>query len=136
MKSKQLVLIAIALLCGLVSAIGIIQAMGNKGDVAANIPMGPVLVASEYLDHKAELSETNIRLENWPLNLIPEGAATEMTAVDGKFITTTLRSGQAIIMEDVSNREDILGLAIPPGHKVINIKVPQEDVMAGLLSPG
>ena len=136
MKSKQLVLIAIALLCGLVSAIGIIQAMGNKGDVASSIPMGPVLVASEHLDHKAELSETNVRLENWPLNLIPEGAATELTAVSGKFITTRLRSGQAIILDDVANRNDILGLAIPPGHKVINIKVPPEDILAGLLSPG
>jgi pilus assembly protein CpaB len=136
MKSKQLVLIAIALLCGLVSAIGIIQAMGSGGDVAAEIPHGPVLVASAHMDHKAELSDENVRLENWPLNLIPEGAATDLAEVKGKFITTRLRSGQAVILEDVFNRSEIPGLAIPPGHKVINIKVPPEDLLGGLLSPG
>jgi pilus assembly protein CpaB len=136
MKSKQLVLIAIALLCGLVSAIGIIQAMGNGGEVAAEIPHGPVVVASAHLDHKAELSEENIKLESWPLNLIPEGAATDLAEVSGKFITTRLRSGQAVVIEDVANRNDILGLAIPPGQKVINIKVPPEDLLGGLLSPG
>ncbi len=136
MKSKQLVLIAIALLCGLVSAIGIIQAMGSKGQVAAEIPHGPVLVATAHLDHKAELNEENVKLENWPANLIPEGAASDLAQVEGKFITTRLRSGQAIILEDVFNRSEIPGLAIPPDHKVINIKVPPEDLLDGLLSPG
>ena len=136
MKSKQLVLIAIALLCGLVSAIGIIQAMGNKGEVAATIPKGPVLVASAHLDLKAELTEENVKLEEWPLELIPEGAATELSEVGGKFILTRLRSGQAIILEDVKPEHEIPGKAIPPGHKVINIKVPSEDLLAGLLEPG
>lgn len=136
MKSKQLILIAIALLCGLVSAIGIIQAMGNKGPVAEKIPMGPVLVASAHLDHKAELNEENVSLENWPKKLIPEGAASDLAEVQGKFITTRLRTGQAIILEDVFNRNEIPGLAIPPNHKVINIKVPSEDLLAGLLRPG
>ena len=136
MKSKQLVLIAIALLCGLVSAIGIIQAMGNKGEVAAKIPMGPVLVASSHLDLKAELSEENIRLESWPQDVIPEGAATDLADVSGKFILTRLRSGQAIILEDVKPESEIPGKAIPPNHKVINIKVPSEDLIGGLLEPG
>jgi len=136
MKSKQLVLIAVALLCGLVSAIGIIQAMGNKGPVADKIPMGPVLVASAHLDHKQELTEENVSLENWPTNLIPEGAATDFAEVKGKFITTRLRTGQAIILEDAMSRNEIPVLAIPPNHKVINIKVPSEDLLAGLLRPG
>ena len=137
MKSKQLVLIAIALLCGLVSAIGIIQAMGsNKAPVVEEIPKGPVLVASAHLDVRTELNEENVSLEEWPLSLIPEGAGTEMTDVKGKFITTRLRTGQAIITEDVMARNDIPVLAIPPDHKLINIKVPSEDLHAGLLRPG
>ena len=136
MKSKQLFLVAIALLCGLVSAIGIIQAMGNKGSVEPTIPMGPVLVASDHLDHKAELTEENVKLENWPVNLIPEGAAGDLAEVNGKHITTRLRRGQAIILADVFNKEDLPGLAIPPGHNVINLKVPPEDTLNGLMSPG
>ena len=136
MKSKQLVLIAIALLCGLVSAIGIIQAMGNKGPVAEKIPMGPVLVASEHLDHNAELTEENFSVESWPKNLIPEGAATDLAEVKGQVITTRLRKGQAIFLEDVKPESELITKKIPPGLKVINIKVPSEDLLAGLLSPG
>ena len=134
MKSKQLVLIGIALLCGLVSAIGIIQAMGGSGEVATEIPHGPVVVASAHLDHTAELNEENVKVESWPVNLIPEGAATEIAQVQGKFIQIRLRERQAIIIDDVTVSRQ--ALAIPPDHKVINIKVPPEDLLGGLLKPG
>lgn len=136
MKSKQLVLVAIALICGIVSAIGIFQAIANKAPVAEKIPMGPVLVASDHIDMKAELTETNVRLENWPQHLIPEGAAADLEDVKGKFILTRLRSGQAVILEDVKPESELMIKNIPPGHKVINIKVPAEDLIGGLLEPG
>jgi len=110
--------------------------MGNKGPVAEKIPMGPVIVASTDLDHKAELTEENVSLENWPKSLIPEGAATDLAEVKSKHITTRLRPGQAVILDDVMNRSEIPGLAIPENHKVINIKVPPEDLLGGLLRPG
>ena len=136
MKSKQIMLIAVALGCGLLSAIGIIQAMGNKADAAPKIPMGPVVVAISHLDHKDKLNDENVKLENWPVNLIPEGASTDLAEVRGKVITTRLSKGQAIIQQTVFAKEEVPGLAIPPGHKVINIKVPPEDAMPGLMHPG
>jgi len=136
MKSKQLVLIGIALLCGLVSAIGIIQAMGNKSPVEVEVPKGPVLVATEHVDIKAELTEENVHLENWPLDMIPEGAATELEDIAGKFTLTRLRAGQAIYIEDAKLESELETINIPPGHKVINIKVPAEDLIGGLLEPG
>ena len=136
MKSKQLILIAIALLCGLVSAIGIIQAMGSKGTVEVETPKGPVLVASEDLDIKAELTAENVHLENWPVDMIPEGAATDLEAITGLYTLTRMRSGQAIYSEDVKPESELEVINIPPGHKVINIKVPAEDMISGLLEPG
>jgi len=136
MKSKQIMLIAVALGCGLLSAIGIIQAMGNKGDATPKIPMGPVVVASAHLDHKAKLDDENVKLENWPVNLIPEGASTDLAGVRGKIITTRLSKGQAIIQATVFSESEVPVKAIPPGHKVINIKVPPEDAMPGLMHPG
>jgi pilus assembly protein CpaB len=136
MKSKQLILIAIALLCGLVSAIGIIQAMGNKGGVEVETPKGPVLVATTDLDIRAELTAESVHLENWPLDMIPEGAATDIESVAGKFTAARLRDGQAIFMEDCKTQNELNDKKIPRGHKVINIKVPAEDLLAGLLQPG
>jgi len=136
MKSKQLVLIGIALLCGLVSAIGIFQAMGNSTPVEVEVPKGPVLVATEHVDLKAELTEENVHVENWPLDMIPEGAATELDDVKGKFTLIRLRTNQAIYIEDVKPESELTIKNIPPGHKVINIKVPSEDLIGGLLEPG
>lgn len=136
MKSKQLFLVAIALLCGLVSAIGIIQAMGDKNAPEPTMPMGAVLVANAHLDIKTELTEENVKLENWPVKLIPEGSAASLEEVKGKLVNARFRKGQPIVLADAFNREDFPGVKIPPGHKVINLKVPPEDVMTGLMNPG
>lgn len=136
MKSKSFMLMVLSMGFGLIAAIGISQVMGSKGNSQPAVKMGPVLVANDHMDHKTELSEENCRIENWPLSLIPEGAATDMAEVNGKFITTRLRKGQALITVDIKDKSEIVDLAIPPGHKVINVKVPPEDAMGGLLSPG
>ena len=136
MKSKQLILVAIALICGIVSAVGIFQAIASKGPVAEAIPTGQVIVASAHIELKGELTEENVSLEEWPQHLIPEGAASSLEDVTGKFSKTQLRSGQAVIQEDAVTKAEMGDKTIPPGHKVINIKVPAEDLLAGLLEPG
>ena len=136
MKSKQFVLIAIALICGIVSAVGIFQAIASKGPASPKIPMGPVLVAKDHIDLRAQLSEENVSLESWPKHLIPEGSASSMEDVTDKYILTRLRSGQAVILEDVVPASELNIKKIPPGHRVINIKVPSEDLIGGLLEPG
>lgn len=136
MKSKQLILVAIALICGIVSAVGIFQAIASKGPVAEKMPMGAVVVASSHIDLKGELTEENVSLEEWPKHLIPEGAASSLEDIAGKFSKTQLRSGQAVIQEDAVTKTELGNKTIPPGHKVINIKVPAEDLIAGLLEPG
>lgn len=136
MKSKQLILVAIALVCGIVSAVGIFQAIANTGPVAEKIPMGAVVVASKHIALTGELTSENISLESWPQHLIPEGAASSLEDTTGRFSKTQLRSGQAVIQEDAVTKAELGVKTIPPGHKVINIKVPAEDLLAGLLQPG
>jgi len=128
MKSKQLVLVGIALICGVVSAVGIFQAIASKGPATAKIPMGPVLVAKDHIDLKAELNENNVSLENWPKHLIPEGSATSLEDIKDMHILTRLRGGQAVILEDIIPATELNAKKIPPGHKVIKI--------GGLLEPG
>jgi pilus assembly protein CpaB len=136
MKSKSFMLMVLSMGFGLIAAIGISQVMGSKANTAPPVKMGPVLVASSHLNIKAQLSEENCSIENWPVNLIPEGAATDLEEVKGKVITARARKGQVLHSMDIKHRNEIVELAIPPGHKVINIKVPPEDAMSGLLSPG
>ena len=136
MKSKQIMLILFAAVCGILAAVGIMHAMANNNSEPAEpkVPEGPIVVAVEHLDIKTKLTEENVRLEQWPVNLIPEGASTDLEMVHGKVITQRLSKGQAIIQETIFDK--FPGPVIPPGHQVINLKVPPEDVMAGLMNPG
>ena len=54
-----------------------------------------VLVATEHLDLKAEITKTNVKFQRWPADLVPEGAITSTEGIPaGKFIQTRLRKGQ------------------------------------------
>ena len=95
-----------------------------------------VLVATENLDHKTKITETNVEFQRWPKELIPPGAITAEDGIPvGKYITTRLRKGQAVIREDVIARTVFRSFAIPPGYKVVNIKVPN-DLSHGSIRPG
>ena len=137
MKSKSMILMAVSLGFGLVAAIGISKVMG--GSNAANAPTpktGPVLVAANQFDHGTLLSKENLKVEQWPLQIIPENALTDLEAVENMAITTRLSKGLPILKSDIVNKNEIRNLAIPPGSKVVAIKVAADDTFNGLLAPG
>ena len=95
-----------------------------------------VLVATEDLDHKSKITETNVEFQRWPRKLVPPGAITSEEGIPtDKYITTRLRKGQAVIRDDVRVRKQLITVSLPPGLKVINIKVPTA-LSHGLLQPG
>jgi pilus assembly protein CpaB len=73
MRMKSLILIFIALGCGLVASIGISQVM-DRGGGGGNVEMDRVLVALADIDIGSRLSDKNVKLEDWPKNKVPEGA--------------------------------------------------------------
>ena len=95
-----------------------------------------VLVATEDLDHKSKITETNVEFQRWPRKLVPPGAITSEEGIPtDKYITTRLRKGQAVIRDDVRARKPLITVSLPPGLKVINIKVPTA-LSHGSLQPG
>ncbi len=137
MKSKSFMLMILSMGFGLIAAIGISQVMGrNNGPVVAAPKMGPVLVAAAALDHKALLNEENVRIENWPIEIIPENAATTIDQITDMAIRTRMSKGLPIMMTDLVNKNEVSRLNIPEGYKVVAIKVSEDDTIAGLLNPG
>lgn len=137
MKSKSFMLMILSMGFGLIAAIGISQVMGrNNGPVVAAPKMGPVLVAAAALDHKALLNEENVRIENWPIEIIPEAAATTIEQITDMAIRTRMSKGLPIMMTDLVNKNEVSRLNIPEGYKVVAIKVSEDDTIAGLLNPG
>ena len=73
MRMKSLILIFIALGCGLVASIGISQVM-NRGGGGGSMEMEQILVALTDIDIGTKLDAQNVKLEDWPKAKIPEGA--------------------------------------------------------------
>ncbi len=137
MKSKSMILMAVSLGFGLVAAIGISKVMGGSNVAKAPTPKtGPVLVAANQFDHGTPLTAENLKVEQWPLQIIPENAVTDLEEVKNMAITTRLSKGLAILKTDIVNKNEIRNLAIPPGFKVVAIKVAADDTFNGLLAPG
>jgi pilus assembly protein CpaB len=122
---------------GLIAAIGISQVMGrsNAPKVKAQ-KMGPVLVAADHLDHNTLLTPENVRVENWPIEIIPENAVTKMEDIKDNVIRTRLSKGLPVMQPDMLNKNKVSVLSIPEGYKVVAIKVSEDDTIAGLLNPG
>ncbi len=137
MKSKSLILMFVSLGFGLVAAIGISQVMGQKKTPAQpQIKMGTVLIAADFLDHNTELNDEKIKVEQWPLDIIPPNAATKVEDILNKAITTRYSKGSPIILEDLVDKTAVQRLPIPAGYKVVAIKVSADDTIYGLLAPG
>lgn len=137
MKSKSFVLMTLSLGFGLIAALGITQVMGkNKQPKEPKVKMGQVVVAIEHLGHKVLLDKENVRVENWPEEIIPENAVRSLEEVEEMAIMTRLSKGLPILKSDIVHKNKAMGIDIPPGFKVVAIKVSADDTIAGLLRPG
>jgi Flp pilus assembly protein CpaB len=137
MKSKSFMLMILSMGFGLIAAIGISQVMGRTGGPTTTGPqLAPVLVASQHLDHNSILDETNVVVENWPVEIIPETAATSIEQIKDMATRAQLSKGLPIMIPHIVHKNDLQDLHIPEGMKVFAIKVAEDDTIAGLLNPG
>ena len=136
MKSKSVVLMIVSLGFGLIAAIGISQVMGNSGGGEAVVERGQVLLASADLSVGDFLTEENVKIEHWPLEVIPEEAARDFEQISHHRITTRLSNSLPIMKTDTIHKDEYDTLSIPEGFKLVAIKVSAEDTFNGLLQPG
>jgi pilus assembly protein CpaB len=134
MRMKSLILIFIALGCGLVASIGISQVM-NQGGGAGNLEMEQVLVALADIDIGAKLDAQNVKLEDWPKAKIPEGAVRRLEDVKDKFANARFFKGEPLHVNKISDTLSNIANKVPPGYRAMPVKVDEDTVMKGI-SPG
>ena len=135
MKSKTLIALFIALGCGILAAVGIVNAIGDNGTAVVEAT-APVLVANDFLDIQTPLSEENCHIEHWPVKLIPKDVVCDIASVEGMLNKMRLSKGLPIMIEQVADQSFFERDMIPPGHKVVAVKVKEDDTISGLLKPG
>ena len=135
MKLKTLVLLAMALGCGLVAMVGVQQVLAERnGNVAETLE---VLVARSEIDPGAEITETNTIFEARPKSSVPEGAVVNQEQYMKRATTIRLFPGE-IILQKKLGEPGVIGIAsqIPQGMRVVAVPVNLTSALSGLISPG
>jgi pilus assembly protein CpaB len=137
MRGKSIVLILIALGCGLVASIGISQVLGRSGGPAATkMETEKVLVALTDIDIASPLTAENVKLEDWPKDRIPQGAIRDLEETTDLLPKSRMYAGEVILATKLSNSTDGNSNDIPAGYRVMAVKVDDQKSVAGLILPG
>lgn len=138
MRPKSMVLILIALGCGLIASIGISQVMERKAGDTTSVKMSPIYVAVMDISAGEELTSQKIKFEEWPVDKIPDGAVTSPEQLDGKSPVQPLYDGEPLLLAKLADRDSLKGTAqrIRPGYRVMSVNVDAASAVAGLVMPG
>ncbi len=89
MKMKSLVLLAMAIGCGLVAMLGVRQVL--SGDKGAAVETVKVLVAVTGIMPGQPLDDTNVAFKDWPKDKVPQGAVTTPRTIRGTVVASRRR---------------------------------------------
>lgn len=139
MRPKSLILMIIALACGLVASIGISQILEKRSTEKVAVQTVRILIAQGEIKVGEVIDSRSIALEKWPKNKVPSGTLTSLDEVKGRRTRQQIFEGEPIL-EGKLIREDELDQEaserIRSGYRAVTVKV-QEDVAVGnLLKPG
>src|SRR5947209_20621188 len=133
MKSKNMVLLALAVGCGLVAAFLTAKlGAGNKTE------MIPVLVAAKNLDQGAKLDkiEEQFVRKPFPKESVPPEFIDDPAQLKGKTLQKSLRAGSHCTMADITAKNAIeLPVDQKTGvmYKAMALKVAADTSVAGLV---
>jgi pilus assembly protein CpaB len=137
MRPKSLVLLALALGCGLVASIGISQVLDDSNRPTA-VETTPIYVALKNINVGDPLTDEMVALEEWPKDKVPVGSLTKWEELESRRPRTNIYMGEPILdtklLAQGETNDPIQG--VPSGMRLATIQVDARKSAAGLLSPG
>jgi len=137
MRAKSLALLILALGCGLVASIGITQVMNARGtgDSKSADETRPVFVAVKDIPLGEPLAAEVVKLEQWPKDQPLEGAIGKIEDLEGRKCKTILYAGEPILERKLGDPNKASTL-IPPGYRVVSVRVDSVSSGGGLIGAG
>jgi pilus assembly protein CpaB len=120
MRAKSLVLLVVALGCGMVAAVAVSKAVMDQGGEPAEATV-EIYVAKKNLEGSQKLTPDDFVLEHWPQSKLPEGAIFKLEQIDGKFIKQNIFAGEPFIEAKLTTTRAGLGDELPKGYRVFDI---------------
>ncbi len=138
MRAKSLILLLLALGCGLVASIGISQVIDrNKQPAPAAVETAPILVALKPINSTERIKLDKVKLEQWPKDKIPKGALTKPEEVENQRAKITMFEGEPIVRAKLMGEEDRRPtVEVPPGYRLVAAPADSVSAVGNLIQPG
>lgn len=138
MRPKAIILIVIALGCGLVASIGISQVMDRNSKRPAAAATTPIYVALHNINLGDPIDAAMVSLQEWPKDKVPPGAISKLEDLEGRRPRATIIQGEPLLDAKLLAPGQLADpiTSIPKGFRLKTISVDAEKSAAGLLSPG
>jgi pilus assembly protein CpaB len=133
MRAKSVLLLLIALGCGVVASVAVSQVVldqKNRGEVQT---VG-ILVVAKDLSAATKVPADSFRVEQWPVDRVPVGAITDPKAIENKYTKQRLYAGEPIIEAKLSSKGK--EFSVPAGYRIFDIVVRDESGGGGYIGPG
>jgi len=103
----------------------------------SQIKTSSVVVAVHHIKKGHVLKNTDLAVQQWPLQQLPRGYCSKIKVLDNKITQQDIIKGQAILKTSVSDNKSLLGLssAIADGKRAITIPVNEVIGVAGFVQP-
>jgi pilus assembly protein CpaB len=138
MRPKSLMLLGLALGCGLVASIGISQVMDKSGQQQGSMETVPIWIALHNINLGDPIDRKMLSLEEWPKDKVPRGALSKLEEIEGRRPRSAIIEGEPVLegkLLAVGQIADPIK-SIPKGMRLKTIAVDAEKSAAGLLGPG
>jgi len=136
MRPKSLILLLLALGCGLVASIGISQVLDRRNhDTEPAVEKEPIYVALKDIKvNDPIVTDKNVKLEEWPKDRIPSDAIRDSKDYQGQRAGGLILAGEPIRKAKfaIDNRVT----EIPKGYRVEAVQSDAVSATGNLLQPG
>ncbi len=138
MRTKSIVLLLLALGCGLIASIGISQVIErNRAGAGPTLEYEDVVVAAADIKQGEKLKAAVIELKPLVKGTVPEGSYHSIEeALKNTFkLKTLVLKGEPIILAKFQTKEEDITRRIPHGMRVVSIQADSASAAGNLLSP-
>lgn len=138
MRLKTVLIGAFALVFGLSAAIGV-YLLGSRTQPSPKLEMVSVLVAAVDINRGQTLAAADVLKRDWPKDLVPEGAITNLDEALDRAVAIPLTKGDLLVEQKLASKGSGRGMAsiIPPGMRAVTIQTPNVATgVAGFVLPG
>jgi pilus assembly protein CpaB len=138
MSGRTVVVGILALVFGASAAVGVNQLIQQRRLATAGNTV-PIVVASSPMVRGSVLSERVVKIEQWPEDMLPAGAITDLRDVQDRTVLTKVFPGEPILEGKLAPTDAGRGLAamIPYGMRAFTIRTINVAAgVAGFILPG